>query len=236
MKIELLDKGFVEFCGSFGTDLDICRAARVRPQAEWRSGGLEDAGQNDTKLLRHMLLNHHTTPFENVILRFQVKAPIFVFRQWHRHRTWTYDEISARYEELADEFYIPKLEQIGVQSTTNRQGRQILEDEELRMILPQRESEIAEYTERCELAFKSYRRLLNSGWPRELARGVLPLSTYSRMMGTVDLHNLMSFWRLRSDSHAQYEIKVYSDSMQVLVEPVVPVTMALMRSLNSMSS
>src|SRR4051812_26124791 len=178
-----------------------------------------------------MLRERHTSPFENVVLRFHVKAPIFVFRQWHRHRVWSVSEISARYEALEDEFYIPDIEQIGVQSESNRQGRESLSEDMRDVILPRRKAEVAQYIDRCQDAFHFYHKLLDSGWPRELARMTLPLSTYSRMMGTVDLHNLFQFWRVRSDSHAQYEIRVYADAMQRLVDPAVPVTMNLCRQL-----
>jgi thymidylate synthase (FAD) len=224
--ISLLDHGFVSLIDHMGDDLAVSRGARVDPKAEWRPG--EGAG-TDHALINYMMKHAHTTPFENVVLKFHVKAPIFVFRQWHRHRTWTYDEISARYAALPDEYYVPDLDQIGVQSQGNRQGRQDIPDDQADVLLPRRRSEIAAYREHCDSAFRTYHRLLDSGWPRELARGVLPLSTYSRMFGTVDLHNLINFWRLRSDAHAQYEIRVYSDAMIRLLEPILPVTIAAWR-------
>jgi thymidylate synthase (FAD) len=150
-----------------------------------------------------------------VTFTFEVKAPMFVFRQWHRHRTWSFSELSARYRELPEEFYVPDQENVGVQSKDNKQGRDI--GVTTHSLAPVHISLF------CEKAFRQYRQLLNEGVPRELARSVLPLATYSHMFATVDLLNLMKFWSLRSDPHAQYEIRVYSDAMRELVKPIVPV-------------
>lgn len=218
-RIDLLDHGFVRLVDHMGSDLSVVRAARVSYDAAWRAGENE---KSDTKLINYLWKNKHTTPFEAVTFTFEVKAPIFVFRQWHRHRTQSYNEMSARYTELAEEFYVPKPVNIGQQSTGNKQVR-IIEDSISNVETHQRLMEIGWYNEQCEESFQLYKDLLNAGWPRELARMVLPLSTYSHMFCTMNLRNLFHFITLRSDPHAQYEIRVYSDAMLELISAVVPV-------------
>src|SRR5687768_15107954 len=118
--ISVLDHGFIRLVDSMGSDLSVVRSARVSYDAEWRTG--EDEGK-DAKLINYLMKNRHTSPFESVTFTFEVKAPIFVFRQWHRHRTWSFNEVSARYSELPEEFYVPAVEQITTQSTSNKQMR-----------------------------------------------------------------------------------------------------------------
>jgi thymidylate synthase (FAD) len=201
-----------------GSDLSVVRAARVSFDAAWRTG--EDQG-SDARLIRYLWKNHHTTPFEAVTFTFEVKAPIFVFRQWHRHRTWSYNELSGRYRELPEEFYLPKPEHVGQQSTSSKQARDITEtDAEL---LDRRRVE-ADMTRECiEHCFSRYQILLGAGWPKELARSVLPVATYSHMFAIVDLLNLLKFLTLRCHSHAQFEIRVYAEAMRELIRSVVPV-------------
>ena len=213
-KIDVLDHGYVRLIDSMGSDLSVVRAARVSYDAAWRAG--KDQG-GDAKLIGYLWRNRHTTPFEAATFTFEIHAPIFVFRQWHRHRTWSYNELSARYRPLPQVFYVPKPEQIGVQSTDNKQGRKEGGD------LDARHEEVAALKEACASAFRTYNRLLTAGWPRELARSVLPINTYSHMFATVDLLNLLKFLTLRCDAHAQYEIRVYADAMRDLVRPIVPV-------------
>lgn len=205
-------------------DLEIVRNARVSYDADWRTGA--DEGK-DAKLLDYMYSNRHTSPFEAMVFTFEVKAPIFVFRQWHRHRMWSYNEVSARYSELPEEFYVPNWEDVGVQSKDNKQVRNFLISED---ITPQDENlfkaVVSNMRIQNENSFKVYKDLLDVGVPRELARTVLPLSTYSRMFATVDLHNLFHFIRLRDHSHAQHEIRVYAQALLQLIEPVVPVAVA----------
>lgn len=218
-KIDLLDHGHIRLVESMGSDLSVVRNARVSYDAEWRTG--EDEGK-DAKLINYLVKNRHTSPFESVQFTFDVKAPIFVFRQWHRHRAWSYNEISARYAELPEEFYVPQPQHITTQSTDNKQMR--TKEEHPQAI------EIAEHIRiACTGAFHAYKQLLAQGCPRELARGALPVNTYSHMFATVDLHNLMHFLRLRLHEHAQYEIRVYAEAMLKLIEPVVPVCVAAMR-------
>lgn len=210
--IKVLDHGLVRLIEHMGSDLSIVRNARVSYDAEWRAG--DDEGK-DAKLLNYLVKNHHTSPFESCAFTFEVKAPIFVFRQWHRHRTWSYNEISARYSELPEEFYVPELSQITTQSLDNKQMRTDEQNENAVFI----QDAIATAN---ASSFWTYRDLIAKGCPRELARSVLPVGTYSHMFASVDLHNLMGFLRLRLHSHAQYEIRVYAEAMLKLIEPLVP--------------
>jgi len=219
----VLDHGHVRLVESMGSDLSIVRNARVSYDAEWRAG--EDDNK-DAKLLNYLLKNKHTSPFESCVFTFDVKAPIFVFRQWHRHRTWSFNEISARYAELPEEFYVSSPGNYGTQSSSNKQMRNIGEgadgytaDEWAKFL--RWESEQREIIEEC---FVLYRKHIAEGMPRELARCVLPVATYSHMFCTVDLHNLFHFLKLRLHSHSQYEIQVYAEAMLNLIEPIVPVS------------
>lgn len=211
--IRVLDHGFVRLVDSMGSDLAVVRSARVSYDAAPRLDG------SDGKLIRYLLRNGHTSPFESVNFTFEIKCPIFVARQWHRHRTWSYNEVSARYTELPEEFYVPELAQITTQSTSNKQMRtaeQHPEAERIQQMI--RESN--------RNGFVDYHDLLKLGAPRELARSVLPVGTYTRYFGTVDLHNLFHFLRLRLHPHAQYEIRVYAEAILQLVEPIVPTSVA----------
>jgi thymidylate synthase (FAD) len=217
-RIDLLDHGYVRLVDSMGSDLSIARAARVSYDAAWRAG--EDEG-GDARLIRYLWRNAHTTPFEVVTLSFEVHAPIFVFRQWHRHRTWSFNELSARYRELPEEFYVPAAAALKAQSTSNKQGRG--DDLDPAIV----ESTIEFMRSTGANAFESYRIMLESGVARELARSVLPVSTYSTMFATVNLLNLLKFLSLRADSHAQYEIRVYAEAMIDLVRPIVPIALSV---------
>lgn len=214
-RIDVLDHGYVRLVESMGSDLSVARAARVSYDAAWRAG--EDEG-SDARLIRRLWKDRHTSPFEAVEFQFEVMAPIFVFRQWHRHRTWSFNELSARYRELPEVFYVPDPNAVGEQSKSNKQGRQ-----ETSVDLRIRSEEVSAYRSHCEDAFETYRRLLASGWPRELARSVLPVSTYSHMFAKVDLRNLLHFLDLRLHPHAQREIQVYAEAMLSLARDVAPV-------------
>lgn len=217
--IHLLDHGHVRLVDHMGSDLSIVRNARVSYDAEWRTG--EDEGK-DAKLIAYLVKNRHTSPFEAVSFTFDVKAPIFVFRQWHRHRTWSFNEVSARYAELPEEVYVPAAEQITTQSTSNKQMRTAEQH-------PRAQDWREFMATHAATTFDLYRAMLRDGVPRELARSVLPVGTYSHMFATVDLHNLMHFLKLRLHEHAQYEIRVYAEAMLALIEPLVPVAVAAFR-------
>jgi thymidylate synthase (FAD) len=221
-KASVLDHGYVRLVSymqpavstpGWTADLEVVRNARVSYDADWRTG--EDEGK-DAKLLDYLVKNSHTSPLEAVVFTFEVKAPLFVLRQWHRHRTWSFSELSARYSELPEEFYVPEVAQITTQSTSNKQMRT---DEEH----PEAYHMSAAIKQTCKASFEAYKDLLKQGCPRELARGVLPLNTYSHMFCTVDLHNLAHFLRLRLHSHSQYEIRAFAQALLDLITPVVPV-------------
>lgn len=217
--IKVLNHGHVRLVEHMGDDLSIVRNARVSYDAVWRTG--EDAGK-DEKLIDYLVKNKHTSPLESVVFTFDVKAPIFVFRQWHRHRTWSFNEISARYSRLPEEYYIPEVSQITTQSKDNKQMR--TDD-----IHPLAEDAQDIISRSCAEAFENYQSLIGMGIPRELARGVLPVNTFSHMFCTVDLHNLSHFLKLRLHEHSQYEIRVYAQAMLDLIEPIVPVTVAALK-------
>lgn len=211
----LHDGGFVRLVDKMGGDLSVVRAARVSYDADWRAG-LEEG--SDTKLIRYLVRNRHTSPLESVQLTFEIKCPIFIARQWHRHRTWAYNEISGRYAELDEGFYVPLPEHVGVQSKDNKQVR-----------------DAAPATDAANLAVEQmrvanqnsvsvYRQLLQSGVPRELARSVLPVAAYTRFFGTVSLHNLFGFIKLRLHPHAQLEMQQYAQALLALAGTVAPIT------------
>jgi thymidylate synthase (FAD) len=210
-EIKVLDHGLVRLVDSMGSDISVVRAARVSYDALPRGDG------SDEKLIAYLMRNKHTSPFESVIFTFEIKCPIFIARQWHRHRTWSFNEVSARYTELPEEFYVPAVEQITTQSTSNKQMR----TEEQNPLAEQIQYIIRT---RNQYSFEAYNELLDRGCPRELARSVLPVGTYTRFFGTVDLHNLLHFLRLRLHAHAQYEIRVYATAILKLVEDIVPTT------------
>lgn len=210
MKINCLNHGFVRLIDCMGNDLSVVRAARVSYDAAWRTGENE---KSDIKLINYLWKNKHTTPFEAVTFTFEIKAPIFVFRQWHRHRTWSYNELSARYRELPEEFYIPNPENVGTQSTNNKQTRDLGKIDSITPDIIKKS---------CEQSFHYYRMLIADGVPRELARSILPVATYSHMFATVDLLNLLKFLTLRCHSHAQYEIRIYADALKTIAYTKVP--------------
>lgn len=216
--VRCLDRGFVALIEHMGSDLSVVRAARVKPEDAWRDPDPADPkAPHDARLIAFMRRNRHNTPFEKVCFTFWVKAPIFVYRQWHRHRTWSFNEQSARYMAMDGEFYIPEAALIGSQSTGNHQGRTLDAD-----LIARRSVEIGIVEDSCARAYVNYQTLLAAGWPRELARAVLPVSLYSQMEATVDLHNLLGFLTLRADPHAQHEIRVYAEALLELIRPIVP--------------
>ncbi len=210
-RIDCLDKGFVRLIDVMGDDAAIVQAARV----SYGSGTkkvLEDRG-----LIRYLLRHAHTTPFEMVEFKFHVKLPIFVARQWIRHRTANVNEYSGRYSEMKDEFYTPNPNDIRPQSVLNKQGR----SEET---LPDGMAEQAANAFKAgqDDAYAQYQEFLEQGIAREIARINLPVSNYTEWYWKIDLHNLFHFLRLRIDSHAQYEIRVFAEAIAELVKPFVP--------------
>ncbi|RMF22458.1 MAG: FAD-dependent thymidylate synthase [Deltaproteobacteria bacterium] len=222
--LPVLDHGFVRVIDYMGDDAAIVQAARVS------YGKGTKQSRDDAGLIRYLMRNWHTSPFEMCEIKLHVKLPIFVARQWIRHRTASVNEYSARYSLLDREFYVPAPEQLAAQSTSNRQGRgEALTGEEAERVLRM-------LREDAERAHEHYEEMLNQrtdgsvidpqrqGLARELARMNLSLNFYTQWYWKIDLHNLMHFLRLRADSHAQWEIRAYAEVILGIVERWVPAT------------
>ena len=208
--IKCLDKGFVRLVDSMGGDDAIVQAARVS-----YGKGTSKLSQ-DRGLIRYLMRHRHTTPFEMVEFKFHCKMPIFVARQWVRHRTANINEYSLRYSEARDEFYFPNPEHIQFQSALNKQGRMGDVPKDLKQKVHDYFKEIS------NRSFEIYSELNDAGVARELARAILPVNLYTEWYWKNDLHNLLHFIGLRSDGHAQYEIRVFSDAMASYVKKVAP--------------
>jgi thymidylate synthase (FAD) len=207
----VLDKGFVTLVDWMGDERSICSAARVSYQEGTRP--LRD----DRALIRHLMREWHTGPLEMCELRVHIRAPIFVARQIFRHRTGSFNEISARYSVIPDDFYIPTLDTLSAQSKSNKQGRGVLLPEETRRSV---HSILAHGSNE---GMKSYRSALSKGLSREIARVSMPVGTYTEWHLKMDLHNLLHLLRLRLDTHAQYETRLYAERIAALVQLWVPV-------------
>lgn len=210
-EIPCLDKGFVRLVDYLGGDQRIVQSARVSYGA-----GTKTVRQ-DRALIHYLLKNEHTSPFEQVVLTFHTKMPIFVARQWVRHRTARINEISGRYSIMKDEFYMPEADQMRFQSDNNKQARS---DESLDRNVA--EAIIAELRSDQALLYGHYEAMIEKGLAREIARTNLPLNLYTEWYWQCDLHNLLRFLRLRMDSHAQYEIRVYAEAMATCARAVAP--------------
>ena len=208
---KVLDKGFVRLVDYLGGDARIVQAARVS-YGDGTKSVREDAG-----LIDYLLRHQHTSPFEQVVLTFHIKMPIFVARQWVRHRTARLNEISGRYSIMRDECYLPASEDIAFQSTDNRQGR-MSEPAPLEVRTQIRDTLQAQQ----ETAYREYSALIDTKLARELARINLPLSAYTEMYWQIDLHNLFHFLKLRCDSHAQKEIRDYAFVLLEICRSVAP--------------
>ncbi len=211
---QVLDHGFVRVVDYMGDDAAICQAARVS------YGKGTKSVQNDEGLIRYLMRHWHSTPFEMCELKLHVKLPVFVARQWIRHRTANVNEYSARYSILDREFYIPAPEHVNAQSVVNNQGRgEVLQGEEAARVLEILKAD----SSRC---YDNYEAMISedgqAGLARELARMNLPANIYTQWYWKVDLHNLFHFLRLRADAHAQYEIRVYAETICQLVADWVP--------------
>ena len=222
--INVLDHGFVRVIDYMGDDSAIVQSARV----SYGKGTKKIS--NDQGLIKYLMRHRHSTPFEMCEIKFHIKLPIFIARQWIRHRTANVNEYSARYSILDKEFYIPSIENIASQSTINNQGRgEVLSSEEASNVISILKAD-------AEQTYANYESLLNesseggvldenkSGIARELARMNLTLNTYTQWYWKIDLNNLLHFLALRADDHAQYEIKVYADAMLDIVKKWVPIT------------
>jgi thymidylate synthase (FAD) len=210
-RLDVLDHGFVRLVDYLGGDARIVQAARVS------YGEGTKTAREDRALIDYLLRNRHTSPFEQVILTFHVKMPIFVARQWIRHRTARVNEISGRYSVMADDFYLPRPFEVRFQSAHDKQGSAADEVPEAL-----RERVIAILREGQRRTYGEYEQLLEDGIARELARVNLPLSLYTELYWQIDLNNLFHFLRLRLDWHAQYEIRAYGDAIGRCVRAVAP--------------
>lgn len=199
----------VELVRASGSDVDVVNAARV-------SFGktVEFMSDRDEKLIKYLVKHDHTSPFEHNQLSFRIKAPIFIARQWMRHRMNSYNEISYRYVEINDEFYVPM--KWRYQDKDNRQASSgSFSNDEL----------IDSYMKAIEASYDAYKELLDAGVAREIARGLLPLCTYTEFIFTCNLHSLMHFMRLRLESGAQYEIQEYAKGLLKLGLPYFPISL-----------
>ena len=210
-RFDCLDYGFVRLVDYMGGDDSVVQAARVS-YGKGTKKVSEDRG-----LIRYLMRHRHTTPFEMVEMKFHAKMPIFVARQWIRHRTANVNEYSLRYSEAMDEFYVPTGEDVRLQSRTNRQGGS---DEQVpRDLVDQVRQNMKDVGDD---AMKMYEEMTGAGVAREQARGVLPVSNYTEWYWKIDLHNLFHFLHLRMDTHAQNEIREYANIMAQMVKAVCP--------------
>ncbi len=222
--IPILDHGFIRVIDYMGNDTSIVQAARV----SYGKGTKQVS--TDSGLIKYLMRHWHSTPFEMCEIKYHVKLPIFIARQWIRHRTANVNEYSARYSILDKEFYLPKKEHLAAQSKNNRQGRgEVLEGDQANKVLSLLRDD-------AERTYDNYETMLNErydgsvvdknepGLARELARMNLTLNTYTQWYWKTDLLNLMNFLRLRADSHAQYEIRAYADAMLSTLKSWVPIT------------
>ena len=222
--IPILDHGFIRVVDYMGNDTSIVQAARVS------YGKGTKKVSTDSGLIKYLMRHWHSTPFEMCEIKYHVKLPIFIARQWIRHRTANVNEYSARYSILDKEFYLPETEHLAAQSQSNRQGRgDVLQGEQAKKVLNLLKSD-------AEQTYNNYEMMLNErydgtviddkeiGLARELARMNLTLNTYTQWYWKTDLLNLLNFLSLRADSHAQYEIRVYADVMTETLKKWVPIT------------
>ena len=214
-EIRVLDKGFIRLVDYMGGDARIVQTARVS------YGDGTKTMREDTALIDYLFRNQHTSPFEHVILEVHCKLPIFVARQWVRHRTARLNELSGRYSVLSEEFYVPPVEQIRHQSLDNKQGRS-----EEEVPLEQRERILDLLRRDQARAYASYEELLKDDLARELARINLPVSLYTQWYWQIDLHNLFHLLALRLDPHAQWEIRQYASALLTVARAVAPLATA----------
>lgn len=211
-EFKVLDHGFVRLVDYMGGDSRIVAAARVSYGAGTKTL------RKDSALIHYLMKNSHTSPFEQVILTFHAKMPIFVARQWVRHRTARLNEVSGRYSILSDEFYLPSTDSIRKQSSKNKQART---DEEVPFELQEKVINILRNNQ--QISYENYEELLKDDIARELARINLPLSLYTQWYWQIDLHNLFHFLKLRLDNHAQLEIQAYAKVMSKMAKAVSPI-------------
>lgn len=206
-KIDLLDKGFIRLVDFMGGDNRVVSSARVS------FGAVSKGEDQDKRLIKYLLEHSHHTPFEHCYFQFHVCCPIFVARQWMRHRWGSYNEISARYTEVKDQFYIPA--QFRGQDTKNKQGSVPTSSLDQAALLKV-------YEDSVEASYAAYHKLIEAGVAREMARGVLPVCQYTQFYWSVNARSLLNFLQLRTDAHAQYEIRVYADAIAQIFKEKMP--------------
>jgi len=206
---KVLDKGFVRLVDSMGDDSSIVQAARVS------YGKGTKTVNEDRGLIRYLIRMKHSTPVELVDFKFHVKLPIFVARQWMRHRACTFNEYSGRYSIMSDDCYIPELDRITEQSTDNKQGSS-------NIVLDDADNIQLSMEQQTQSDLDNYHDFLDKGVSREIARINLPVSNYTEFYWKINLHNLFHFLKLRMDSHAQYEIRVYAEAIYEMIKEIVP--------------
>ncbi len=213
MKINILDHGYVELLDTMGSDSDIVASARVS------YGGDSKGDAKDRKLLNYLWRNRHTSPFEMGVMKFRVKAPIFVARQWVRHRTASWNEISARYTEVTHDYYMP--ERWRGNDAKNKQ-----DSNDLGLTRREESALFTTYKTQCDNSIAAYEGLLRRGVAREQARMLLPQSMYTVWIWKMDVRNLLHFLSLRNHKHAQYEIRQYAVAIESLLAQMFPWTHA----------
>lgn len=223
-KYEILNQGYIQLIAHMGHDVSIVRAARVSYNSDSDSDSKSSDDVRNSQLIRYLLKNQHWSPFESVVFKFEVKCPLFIASQWMRHRAWSFSQVSARYTETPEEFFIPDEYRIGLQSSSNHQSRTFEPNKNTDKIIEQ-----IIYSSKC--SFNAYQELLKLDCPRELARTVIPEGAYTRFVGTVNLRNLLAFLELRDAVNAQVEIQDYAAAIKKLIQPIVPITMSIVNSL-----
>lgn len=216
-EIPCLNKGHVMLVDYMGGDYSVVQAARTSYAQEMKH---EFDQIKDTGLINYLMAHRHTTPFEMVQIKVRMKLPIFVARQWVRHRTASLNEVSARYTQLPDDFYLPEPENVSFQSESNKQGRGEAVDRE--------KAEVVRdvFSRDQELLYDHYKAGIGEGVAKELARINLPVSIYTEWYWDQSLWNMLHLLSLRMDSHAQYEIRVYANALYEIVKAVAPVSLA----------
>ena len=206
-KIDVLDKGFIRLVDFMGGDNRVVSSARVS------FGAVSKGEEQDKRLIKYLLEHAHHTPFEHCYFQFHICCPIFLARQWMRHRWGSYNEVSARYTQVKDEFYIPS--QFRGQDTKNKQGSVPTSSLDQKAL-------IKLYEDSVEASYAAYKKLIDAGVAREMARGVLPVCQYTQFYWSVNARSLLNFLSLRTDKHAQWEIRVYADAIAKIFQEKMP--------------
>ena len=218
--MQVLDNGYLELVESWGGDERIIEAARMSTQQGFKGWGTTET-PGDEKLLRYLWTHKHATPFEMAGMTVEVKAPIFVFREWHRHRTQSYNEMSARYAPLPNENYLPTIERLSLVDPTNKQAKGV--EGTVLMMNPAMEW-LDELEKLYAHAQEVYDAGLKLGIPKEIARLPCPVARYSKMRASANLRNWLQFLSLRMDGAAQWEIRQYANAVGELVQQLFPRT------------